>query len=63
MAQIPTQTYKLIRSDDPEKLIVKVNELLADGWMVQGGVAIHMIGSAPMFYQSIVNTKHTWFPG
>jgi hypothetical protein len=48
--------YKLVYDSDYEQFIGKVNSALADGWTLQGGVAVRTQGDHWVYYQALV----TW---
>ena len=43
--------YTIVSADDEKMLISKVNEMLAEGWETDGGVAISAAGT---FYQAMI---------
>jgi hypothetical protein len=54
-------TYKLVYDSDYEQFIGKVNSALADGWALQGGVAVRSAETLHgdkywVYYQAIVKT-------
>jgi hypothetical protein len=49
--------YKLVYDSKYEDFIEKVNGSLADGWTLQGGVAVRTQGDHWVYYQAV--TKET----
>jgi hypothetical protein len=47
-------TYMIVHDDFFENFILKVNELLAEGWTLLGGVAIGQIGLGNIYNQAMV---------
>ena len=52
------QEYKVISATNKDELVIKVNNWLALGWRVQGGVSVHVgVGSPCVYDQAIVKNK------
>ncbi len=43
--------YNIVSSNDDKSLVVKINEMIEDGWETEGGVAISSDGN---FYQAML---------
>ena len=49
-----TYTYKILFSRHTRDLSLSVDEHLAEGWELQGGLAVSAQGSVQNFYQALV---------
>jgi hypothetical protein len=49
--------YRILEKSSAYKLQIEVNELIAQGWRPQGGVAVDSMGMCESFLQAMVKEE------